>query len=177
MRRGWPRAAAGVAAVAGWAPFLTACGGGPTTPLSAPQILRFDTGSRTVQITARAAYGSFNQEMNFDGYGNGALTITVPFGWLISVQCVNESQLLRHSCAVVSDTPASLGYRPLAFPEASSPDPSAGSVPGASSTFEFVADRPGSYRLACLVHGHEIDGMWDRLVVENGVRPSVTVRR
>ena len=172
MRAGAGAVAAGAASAA----LLAGCGS-PPPPMTARQILGFDATSHTVEVTARAAYGAGNGEMNFDGYGNGALTITVPFGWLISVRCTNDSQLLRHSCAVVSDTPASLGYRPLAFPEASSPDPTDGSLPRTSSTFEFVADHLGSYRVACLVHGHEIDGMWDRLVVENGVRPSVTVRR
>lgn len=113
--------------------------------------------------------------MNFDGYANGRLTIHVPFGWLVSVKCVNDSHLLQHSCAVVSDTPASLGARPLAFPEASSPDPASGSKPGSSATFEFAADRAGRYRIACLVHGHEIDGMWDYLVVGGSGPASATV--
>ena len=140
------------------------------------QVLRYDAGGRTVDITSRAAYAGISGEMNFDGYANGRLTLHVPYGWLVSVTCVNDSHLLLHSCAVVPDVPATLGARPLAFPEASSPDPTTGSRPGTSTTFEFVANHVGSYRIACLVHGHEIDGMWDYLVVEQGVSPSATVR-
>ena len=156
------------------AALLAGCGGQPP-PMSARQILRFDATSHTVDVTARAAYGAGNGEMNFDGYANGQLTIHIPVGWLVTVHCTNDSRLLLHSCAVVSDTPATLGTRPLAFPEASSPDPANGSRANTTSTFQFVADRTGSYRIACLVHGHEIDGMWDRLVVTTTQTPSASV--
>lgn len=161
----------GIAAAAGT---LAGCGSQPA-PMSARQILAFDTSARTVDVSAHAAYGSANGEMNFDGYAGGRLTIDIPVGWLVTVHCVNDSKLLQHSCAVVSDAPATLGTRPLAFPEASSPDPADGSRPGAISTFQFVADRTGSFRIACLVHGHEIDGMWDRLVVTAGQTPSASL--
>jgi hypothetical protein len=153
---------------------LAGCGGQPA-PMSARQILHFDAANRTVDVTARAAYNGANGEMNFDGYANGRLTIDIPVGWLVTVHCANDSKLLLHSCAVVSDTPATLGTRPLAFPEASSPDPADGSRPNSPSTFQFVADRTGSYRIACLVHGHEIDGMWDRLDVTGALTPSASV--
>jgi len=154
---------------------LAACGG-PSTPLAAHQILSSDTTSHTVQVTADAAYGGLGGDMNFDGYSNGHLTITVPYGWIVQVDCTNDSKLLSHSCAVVSDDRSQvLGTRPPAFPNAASPDPYDGSRPGAKSTFEFLADRVGRYRLTCLVHGHEVDGMWDYFVVAPaGTPPSVT---
>jgi len=155
---------------------LAGCGGQPA-PMSARQIVRFDATARTVDVSAHAAYGGANGQMNFDGYANGRLTIDIPVGWLVTVHCVNDSRLLLHSCAIVSDAPATLGTRPLAFPEASSPDPATGSRPNTASTFQFVADRTGSFRIACLVHGHEIDGMWDRLVVTGGQTPSASVSR
>lgn len=164
----------GVAAALLAAVLLASCGGS-SPPLRPGQILHFDATARTVDVTAHAAYGAANGEMNFDGYANGHLTIRVPFGWLVSVRCTNDSQLLQHSCAVVADVPATLGTRPLAFPEASSPDPANGSHPGTTSTFQFVADRSGSFRIACLVHGHEIDGMWDRLVVTGSGLPAAVV--
>ena len=162
--------ASGTAAAA----LLAGCGS-PPPPMTARQILRFDATSHTVDVTARAAYGAGNGEMNFDGYANGQLVIRIPVGWLVTVHCINDSKLLLHSCAVVSDTPATLGTRPLSFPEASSPDPATGSRPDTTSTFQFVADRTGSYRIACLVHGHEIDGMWDRLVVTTTQTPSTSI--
>ena len=155
---------------------LAGCGG-PASPLTPARVLRYDAVARTVNITARAGYGGLSGELNFDGYADGQLTLHVPYGWLVSVTCVNDSHLLQHSCAVVPDTPPTLGARPLAFPEASSPDPTNGSAPATSTTFEFVANRAGSYRIACLVHGHEIDGMWDHLLVQRGVVPSATIGR
>ena len=169
-----PAFAGAVGSGAAVAALLGGCGTQPA-PMSARQIVRFDTTSHTVDVTARAAYGGANGEMNFDGYANGALTVDIPVGWLVTVHCTNDSKLLQHSCAIVSDTPATLGTRPLAFPEASSPDPADGSRPDTTSTFQFVADRTGSYRIACLVHGHEIDGMWDRLLVTTGATPSASV--
>lgn len=169
------RVAAGAAASGAAAAVLLAGCGSPPAPMSAHQILRFDATNHTVDVTAREAYGAGNGEMNFDGYGNGRLTLRIPVGWLVTVHCTNESKLLLHSCAIVSDTPATLGARPLAFPEASSPDPATGSRPDTTSTFQFVADRTGSYRIACLVHGHEIDGMWDRVVVTPSQTPSASI--
>ncbi|HEV2369777.1 MAG TPA: sulfocyanin-like copper-binding protein [Acidimicrobiales bacterium] len=175
--------AARLAAAAGMTGALTAAGaalggcGGNAAPLTAAQVMQYDAPSHTVQLTADAAYGGLGGDMNFDGYSNGRLSVTVPYGWIVQVTCTNDSQVLRHSCAFVADAPSqALGVRPLAFAEASSPDPYDGSPPGRKSSFEFLADHLGRYRLACLVHGHELDGMWDYLVVgPAGSLPSVTV--
>lgn len=156
---------------------LSGCGA-PASPLSAAQILQYDSPSHTVTLTADAAYGGLGGDMNFDGYANGRLTVTVPYGWIVEVHCTNSSTLLSHSCAVVGDTPPlqSIGLRPLAFQRASSPDPYDGMKPGSSTTFEFLADKAGRYRLACLVHGHELDGMYDYVVVgPPGSLPSVSI--
>jgi len=171
-RLSWPA----VALALGLAVGAAACGGA-TPPLSTAQILQYDPAAHTVQLTADAAYGGLGGDMNFDGYSNGRLTVTIPYGWVVQVDCTNDSKLLSHSCAVVADSPSqALGLRPLAFPEASSPDPYDGSKPGRRSTFEFLADRLGRYRLACLVHGHELDGMYAYIVVgAAGTLPSATV--
>jgi uncharacterized cupredoxin-like copper-binding protein len=44
---------------------------------------------------------------------------------------------------------------------------------GESSSFQFVASKVGTYRIACLVIGHESDGMWDWFDVTPGGLPSV----
>lgn len=106
---------------------------------------------------------------NFDGYGNGKLTVTVPEGWKVVVTCTNR-QSLPHSCAIVSGpsstTPAFLG--------ASTPDPTTGLPQGQSATFSFTPNQTGTYRIACLVPGHEDAGMWDTLVVAWGSSPSIS---
>jgi uncharacterized cupredoxin-like copper-binding protein len=42
--------------------------------------------------------------------------------------------------------------------------------------FSFVARRAGSFRIACLVPGHEQARMWDVLEVARGGQPSISVR-
>jgi hypothetical protein len=63
-----------------------------------------------------------------------------------------------------------------AFKGASVPNPTYGLQPGQSATFSFVASRTGSFRLACLVPGHEEARMWDVLEVTRGGKPSIVAR-
>jgi hypothetical protein len=124
--------------------------------------LRLDAG-RT------SAYGGFN----FDGYGDGAMTVTVPVGWTVNVTCENASTTLTASCAIVQDRRLTPTAAPLAFAGASTPQPHAGLGLRDSARFSFVASRPGRYRITCLVDGYELDGMWDWLVVGGAGEPSV----
>ena len=70
---------------AGLAAGTAACGGS-TPPLSASGIMQYDAAAHTVQLTADAAYGGLGGDMNFDGYSNGHLTVTVPYGWVVQVR-------------------------------------------------------------------------------------------
>lgn len=130
--------------------------------------LSSSTTARQVTLTLVAGYNGTYGGFNFDGYGRGALLFRVPAGWRITVLCRNASDLLRHSCAVVRGANSTA----LAFPGASSPQPLSGLTPGGSARFSFRAARPGVYRLACLVPGHEDGGMWDVLEVARSGRPT-----
>ncbi len=132
------------------------------------QFLTSNTARHTVDLTLLAGLGSSNNGFNFDGYGRGELRVSVPRGWRVTVHCVNRSSM-RHSCAVVSN---SLATTP-AFQGAATPHPTEGLPPGAKATFAFVAGRAGSYRIACLVPGHEVARMWDVLTVTTGGRASI----
>lgn len=126
----------------------------------------------TVSLVAAAddAFGGFN----FNGRSKGAVLVTVPLGWKVVVRCANaRGSARRHSCAVVRG-PLSVD---AAFPGAASPDPRTGLAAGGTTTFSFVASRRGSYRLACLVPGHERAGMWDVLDVTSASVPSVRLLR
>ena len=137
-------------------------------------ILLANTRARTVQLTLDASATGANGGFNFDGYSNGALSVSVPVGWTVHVSCNNDSSTISHSCAIVGDRPASTIAPPIAFPGASIPDPSGGGLPlGGSESFTFVASRVGRYRMTCLVPGHEAAGMWDWFIVTAGGRPSV----
>ena len=118
-----------------------------------------------------AGLGTENNGFNFGGYGRGELLVKVPRGWRVVVDCENRGAT-RHSCAVVK---GSLSSRP-AFPGAASPSPTTGLAPGAKATFSFRASRLGSYRIACLVPGHEQARQWDVLDVVPGGRPSISAR-
>jgi hypothetical protein len=135
------------------------------------RFLRVDASAHVVSLTLVAAYDGDNNGFNFDGYGRGELLVTVPLRWRVRVTCTNRGAL-RHSCAVVSGpmtaTPA--------FRGATTRDPVRGLAQGETQTFSFVAARAGSFRLACLVPGHELARMWDVLEIVRGARPSISAR-
>jgi hypothetical protein len=142
--------------------------------VSKPDPRRFvqvDARQHVVSLTLLAGDGSSNNGFNFDGYGRGELTLTVPVGWRVRVTCTNRGSM-RHSCAVVPGPMTTT----LAFKGASSPQPVEGLFPGRTATFSFVASKVGSYRLACLVPGHEEARMWDVLSVVRAGKPSISAR-
>jgi hypothetical protein len=131
------------------------------------QFLKVDAKARTAIVTLIAGYNGENNGFNFDGYGRGELLVSVPRGWRVHVTCTNHGGI-NHSCAIVKGpmtvTPS--------FPNAATPI-----LPrGATAKFSFVASRAGSYRIACLVPGHEEARMWDVLEVTAGGKPSISAR-
>lgn len=159
----------GLAAVATTALVIAASAGGATNPRS---FMSWDAAARVVHLTLQAGLGPANNGFNFDGYGRGDMQARVPVGWRVVVSCQNRGGM-RHSCSVVK---GSLSIRP-AFAGATTADPLRGLAPGRSATFSFRASRTGSFRIACLVPGHEQARMWDVLEVSRGGRPSIWARR
>ena len=148
--------------------FLLAVAG--TAVAARPNPAQFFTWSkrhRLVQLTLLAGLGSSNNGFNFDGYGRGELQVRIPLGWRVVVDCENRGGM-RHSCAIVK---GALTMAP-AFTGAATQELS----PGSKATFSFVASRVGSFRIACLVPGHEQARMWDVLTVARGEMPSISVR-
>jgi hypothetical protein len=135
------------------------------------QFLTWSKAHRLVHLTLLAGLGSNNNGFNFDGYGRGELQVRVPLGWRVVVDCENHGGM-RHSCAIVK---GSLASTP-AFRGASTKQPTVGLFPGAKATFSFLAGRTGTFRIACLVPGHEQARMWGVLVIGRGGRPSISVR-
>jgi hypothetical protein len=131
------------------------------------QFLSWNKARRLVHLTLLAGLGSSNNGFNFDGYGRGELLVRVPVGWRVVVDCENRGGM-RHSCAIVK---GALTAAP-AFTGAATQELS----PGSKATFSFVASRAGSFRIACLVPGHEQARMWDVLEVSRGGKPSISVR-
>ena len=144
-------------------------GTGSGTPPDPKQFLRVDSGTRTATVTLIAGHPASNYEFNYNGYGSGALILTIPVGWQITVQCENRATV-PNSCAVVSsgkDTePLQAGW--------STPDPQRGLDPNQSASFVFSPSKTGSYRIASLVAGSEASGMWLDLEVIEAGSPTLT---
>jgi Sulfocyanin (SoxE) domain len=130
-----------------------------------------DASRHSVQLTLLAGLDGSNGGFNFDGYGRGEMLVSIPAGWRLVVVCESHGSG-RFSCAVVRN---SLSTRP-AFPGAASPNPTVGLNSGAKTTFSFVPEKVGSYRIASLVPGQEQARMWDVLDVTRGGRPSISAR-
>ena len=152
---------------------LASCGSSGES-VKTSSILTSAAAARTVGLLLVSGSTGADGGFNFDGYGNGAMRVSVPLGWRVDVTCKNASAILSHSCAIVDDRPLSPFRTPTAFPGASTPEPEGGLEPGASASFTFLAARVGTFRIACLVSGHEIDGMWDWLVVTPAGLPKLT---
>jgi hypothetical protein len=144
-------------------------GAGTGTPPDPSHFLKVDTASRSAIVTLMAGYPATDIQFNYDGYGSGALVLTVPIGWQLTVQCENRGTV-PNSCAVVTGgrdtTPVD--------PSWSTPDPRIGLQPGESASFAFTPSATGSYRIASLVGGNEASGMWLDLEVVGGGSPTLS---
>lgn len=154
---------------------LIACGseGGSATPSSqaTPAWLQYDASSKSATLTLISSYNSNNAGFNFNGYESGKLVVSVPDGWKVTVTCGNKGTG-NHSCGIVKKA----GDQTPAFPGANTPDPVHGFPPGATQTFTFTAAGPGTYRISCLVGGHDEAGMWDTFIVTSGGEPKITFK-
>jgi Sulfocyanin (SoxE) domain len=151
--------------------FAAACGGGAasnSSPEPTPNWLTFDSGNKSVQLTLISSYNSDNAGLNFNGYSSGKMVLSVPDGWQVTVDCQNHGNG-NHSCAIVKNA----GDQLPAFPGSASPDPTHGFPNGQHQTFTFQTANPGTYRISCLVPGHDDAGMWDTFVVTAGGEPSI----
>ena len=133
--------------------------------------LSWDSARQAASLTLVAGYNGANNGFNFDGYGRGTLLVRVPLNWRVTVTCRNAGSM-RHSCAIVRGpqtiTPA--------FRGAATPTPLLGLRSGRAARFTFTASHAGTYRIACLVPGHEEARQWDVLVVGGVTRPSISTR-
>ncbi|MGC1184312.1 MAG: sulfocyanin-like copper-binding protein [Candidatus Dormiibacterota bacterium] len=131
------------------------------------QWVSYDSAAKTVTWKVEAGYQGVNHGLSFDGEADGAMKLSVPSGWSVTVNFSNVGTT-NHSAVIVTAT----GTTPV-FPGAETPSPMMGTAPGQSATFTFAASQVGSYRLACLMPGHEAAGMWETFTVTSGGVPSV----
>jgi|GEM_PF-1492928 sulfocyanin len=144
-----------------------------------PAWVKVDAAHRRVAFRVVAAETGANGTLNFNGYANGQMTVTVPVGWHVHIDFVNSGAgALPHSLEVIRDTktipPQGV---PPAIPKAETRDLVAGVPPQQSDSLDFTAAPAGRYLWFCGVPSHGISGMWDRFVVSASAKvPSVLVR-
>lgn len=129
--------------------------------------LTVDSASKTATFQLTSGLTQLNGGLNFNGFNDGKLTLTVPAGWNVVIRFKNQDPNLTHSAEVV-DTAKPMPAGPVdppAFPHAMSTKLMTGLAAGDSDTFKFVANKPGSYMIFCGVPGHGLAGMWLQLKV------------
>ena len=133
--------------------------------------LTFDSSASQVTFTLVAGLGGANGGMNFNGATQGAIVLTVPLGWHVTMKYRNADQMQPHSAIVLPMTatvPATAG-RP-AFVGAASRQVMQGTPPDGHEDINFTVDQAGEYRIFCGVPGHGMAGMWIRLTVAPAAR-------
>ncbi len=137
----------------------------PTGPLTIPEWYAVDHDARTVSMTVTAGSTSDNNYWNFNGAIKGELAISVPEGYTVTIELVNQDPNMAHSLGIQADytNPAMPPAPNPVFEGAITPNPQSmidGTMPGQSATIEFVASTAGSYTMLCYVPGHTALGMW-----------------
>jgi len=137
-------------------------GTGPGTQPDPKTFIKVEPALQAVVVTLIAGHPATDNQFNYDGYSGGALVLTVPVGWQVTIQCLNHGTV-PNSCAIVTDGKATSPVQS----DWSTPNPRRGLDPGQSSGFAFTMSAPGSYRIASLVDGSEASGMWLDLEVKD----------
>jgi sulfocyanin len=129
--------------------------------------LSADTATKTATFQLTAGLTQLNGGLNFNGFNDGKLTLTVPTSWTVVIRFTNHDPNLPHSAEVVDTTkPMPAGpVEPPAFPRAMTVRLMQGLGSGETDSLRFVANKAGSYMIFCGVPGHGLAGMWIRLKV------------
>lgn len=133
--------------------------------MTMPDWFHVDEANQTVHMTITAGATDAKNYWNYNGYTDGAMTITVPEGYTVTIDFVNEDPNMAHSLGISSQTSgfgASLTPDPV-FEGALSSNPISmvdATMPGESETIEFTASTAGDYAMVCYIPGHAATGMW-----------------
>src|SRR5216117_4354819 len=143
----------------------------PPAPAVDPSWLQVDTATKTVTFQLVAGLTGLNGALNFNGFRDGGLTLTVPVGWSVVMRFRNHDGMLPHSAEVIADThPLPPGPVAPAFARALTVRLEQGLISEQTDDIRFIADRGGSYLIFCGVPGHGAAGMWIRLEVSGSIR-------
>ncbi len=131
-----------------------------------PTWLRADAASKTADFKLVAGLTDANGGMNFNGFSQGGLVLTVPQGWNVVLHFTNEDPNLPHSVEIIAEGPAvPSGPVPPAFEHATTGRLEQGFTSGQGAEVRFVAGKNGTFLIFCAVPGHGAAGMWIRLAV------------
>jgi sulfocyanin SoxE-like protein len=135
-----------------------------------------DVPTKTVQFQLIAGFSGLNGALNFNGFGDGGLTFTVPAGWHVVIHFINHDGMLAHSAEVIPDGPVPItGATTPAFSQAVTLRLQEGLTTTERDDMKFAADTAGSYLIICGVPGHASAGMWIHFKVSAGAdRPLLT---
>src|SRR2546428_1220507 len=139
------------------------------TPTTQAQIdcnwLSVDTTAKTATFQLTAGLTQLNGGLNFNGFNDGKLSLTVPLNWTVVLRFVNHDANLPHSAEVVDTTkPMPAGpVEPPAFRRALTVQGRLlqGLGSGETDSVRFVANKAGSYMIFCAVPGHGLAGVED----------------
>jgi sulfocyanin len=139
--------------------------------------LTVDTTARIATFQLTSGLTQLNGGLNFNGFNDGKLTLTVPQNWNVVIQSVNKDANLAHSAEVIDTTkPIPAGPADPTFARAMTTKLANGLSNGEADTVRFVATKAGSFLIFCGVPGHGLAGMWIRLKVSaTEKRPTLTV--
>jgi len=158
----------------GWWLLIAAASVGSLAAQDAPKVdstwLTVSPAAKTAELALIAGLTADYGGLNFNGFREGALTLTVPRGWTVVLHFRNQDAVLPHSVSVIADqgpVPAAPGAP--AFRGAATAKPE-GVGNGMSEDVKFGAAKAGSYLIVCAVPGHASAGMWIRLKVDAGAK-------
>jgi hypothetical protein len=140
-----------------------------------PSWLSVDATTRTATFDLIAGLTGANGALNFNGFKDGGLTLTVPVGWTVVMHFRNHDGMLPHSAELIDDVhPLPLQPVTPAFPKAFTLRLAEGIPSEGRDDLRFIADKGGSYLIFCGVPGHGAAGMWVRLMVSTSApQPSL----
>lgn len=133
-----------------------------------PHWLSVNATAKTLRFQLIAGLTGLNGALNFNGYTDGGLTLTIPTGWTVEMDFVNNDGMLPHSAIVVAATlPIPATPSGAAMSRAVTVRLSEGLPPLGKDTMRFTAAPAGDYFIVCGVPGHATAGMWIRLRVSD----------
>jgi len=111
-----------------------------------PSWLSVDATTRTATFDLIAGLTGANGALNFNGFKDGGLALTVPVGWTVVMHFRNHDGMLPHSAVVIDDVhPLPLQPVTPAFPKAFTLRLAEGIPSEGRDDLRFIADKGGSY--------------------------------